>query len=954
MARGRIAICLLGPVDIRVGGARLAVDTRKALAMLAYLAVAARPMSREALAALLWPEADDVAARGALRRTLSVLHSGLGRRGLAIDRSMISVTPGATTVDVAAFRELVAVAREHGHHPDDPCPTCIDALEAAVGLVRGEFMDGFALRDSEPFDDWQRSEAEALRRDRAAALERLSRAHLAAKSWDRAIAAARSWLDLDPLHEPAHRLLMMAYAKAGEAAAAVRQYRDCVRVLDLELGVAPLAETTALYDAIRTGAVGPGLTEGGVRADAPVRRAPEPDVARVLPLVGRERELERIEAVLRGIGPDGRLVVLEGEPGIGKTRLARTLIERRPRDARVLEARGYAGEAAIPYASIAELIRSGLAAPDAGARLGRVRPADLAEVARLVPLPGVVPRDPTPGDPLGRTRLLESLAEVLAALADGPEPGLVWLDDAHLADASSIEAIGFVARRLIDRPVALLLAWRREDLVPGTAETIIGPADIKGPTVITLRRLGGADVASLASAALGPGATPDVVDALLADSEGLPLYLAEALADPHGDPGRAHGTVDAMIRGRLASTSELATQVASAAAVIGRSFDLDTVREAAGRSEEETVLALEELTRRGLVRELATRDTPAIRYDFSHGRLRDVVYQDVGLARRRLLHRRVAESLRSSGPPRERHRWSVIAYHLQLAGDLQRAAEAHRAAGLEARSVYANREARDHFEAALALGHPDAAGLHRAVGEVLTVMGDYGPAIDHLDTAAALAAPQALAGIELQLGRVHARRGDWARAEANLAAALAATDPGADALRSEILADRSAVAHRRGDDDAAMSAAGAALAAAEAAGSDRAVARAEGVLGMLARRRGNLPSARRHLERALAVAASDGDADLRLAALNTLALVLGDAGDARAAIPQAEAALALSVRIGDRHREAAVENNLADLHRAAGDDDAAMEHLKRAVTIFAAVGGEAASREPEIWKLVEW
>src|SRR5450830_1373973 len=108
-----IRICLLGPVTVKVGLAPLAVDTRKAIALLAYLAVTRRPASREAVAALLWPDADDPGARGALRRTLSVLRAGLGDRGLVVDRSAVGLDPSAFEVDIWRFEAALAVARGH-------------------------------------------------------------------------------------------------------------------------------------------------------------------------------------------------------------------------------------------------------------------------------------------------------------------------------------------------------------------------------------------------------------------------------------------------------------------------------------------------------------------------------------------------------------------------------------------------------------------------------------------------------------------------------------------------------------------------------------------------------------------------------------------------------------------------------------------------------------------------
>jgi DNA-binding SARP family transcriptional activator len=963
MPEPHVSIRLIGPVDIRVASLPLAVDTRKAVALLAYLAVTGRPASRESLAALLWPESDGADARGALRRTLSVLNTALDSRGLEIDRRSVVLDAGEVDVDLHAFRKLLGRVREHDHDLSTACAACDALLDEALGLDRGPFMDGFGLRDSEPFDEWQVAEAEAYRRDLAAALERLARSQLAARHWDRAVLAGRRWLELDPLHEPAHRLLMSAFAAAGEDAAAVRQYRDCVRVLEAELGVAPLAETTDLYETIRSGSYRAPTT--ALAASPPFAPAPGPGNSSKIgapsadegPMVGRAAELGTLLEAARAIDADGRVLVIEGEPGIGKTRLARAFADRLSAEgAVVLEARAYAGEAAIAYASVAELVRAGLGRPEVESRLASVRLELRSEVARLLPMPGVRPPDGGMTDPLGRGRFLDAVAEVLTALATGPRPGILWLDDAHWADGPTLEALAFLTRRLRGRRIGLLLTWRREDLADPLGGGIVAAAAAEDrATVVTLGRLGRTDIETLARAALGSNASAAFVDRLVADSEGLPLYVAEALASPDSGEGSPVPGIEALVRNRLATTSELARQVVSAAAVIGRSFDLETLRFASGRSDEETISTLEELTRRGFVREIASLERSELRYDFTHASLRNVAYDGLGLARRRLLHRRVAESLASLAGGREGGvRWSLIAYHELLAGRTAQAAEAHRRAGDHARRVYANAEAREHLEAALALGHPAAAELHEALGQVLTLLGDYRAAIDHLETAAALADADRMAAIEHQLGKVHARRGAWDQAETHLASALEAVAMDDSGRRSAILADQSAVAHRRGDADAAERAASEALDIATRADDVTAIARAEDVLGMLARRRGDLVAARSHLERALAAAPAGADPSLKVAAMNTLALVIADSGDRSSAIDLTCEALSMCVRVGDRHRQAALENNLSDLLHADGRRDEAMEHLKRAVALFADVAGEPDEPEPEIWKLVEW
>ncbi len=977
-------------------GRPLAVDTRKALAIVAYLVATERIVSREVLAALLWPESDGADASSALRRTLSVLKRGLGGRGLTIERATVALRPVDLDVDLWRFRSALERVRRHGHGPDLACPTCIASLDEAVAAGGAEFLDGFSLRDSEPFDEWQLEETAAHRHDLASTLERLARGRAADRDWPAAITAGRRWLELDGLHEPAHRLLMTALARAGEPAAAISQYRDCVRILGSELGVAPLPETTDLYEAIRAGGVLPEPEDARTVDAPPIQARGGPSFSPSL--VGRDDELGQLDALISEVGPDGRQVVVEGEPGIGKTRLVAEAVARsRARGAVALEARAYAGEAAIPLGAISELIRMGLDRSDAASHLQDVRPDLLAAASRLLPLPAVAAERSEVPEPFNRSRLIEGLAEVLTVLVRGPIPGVIWVDDLHLADSSTVDVLAFLAHRMRRRPLALVVSWREEELPDGVAARWMeARRDGLGSRII-LGRLDRPAVTELAGEALGPDATPERIDELYAESEGLPLYVVEALAAGGLRDRAIPGGVLALLRARVAAVDGIAGQLLASAAVIGRSFDLESARAAAGRTEEETVAGLEELARRGLIREVGAPQDGDIRFDFAHGRLRDVAYEAMGLARRRLLHRRVAESLAGPGQAARAGgiQWALVAHHETLAGRSTAAAEAHRRAGEEARRVYANREAREHLEAAIALGHPAVSELDEELGVVLTLLGDYADAIAHLEAAAARAGTERQPGIEHRLGLVHARRGDWSRSDSHLQAAIAALDAvelasadgsrpaampaaGTSVARSRILADRSAVAHRRGDDAAARALAGEALDRAEAADDDAGIAQARNLRGILARGRGELDEAAAELELALdaadratargAAARVDdrvaeradergddpSDPTLRIAALNTLALVHAAAGDPAAAIPLTEEALRLCERQGDRHRQAALENNLADLLHATGRPDEAMDHLKRAVAIFADVGGRPGELEPEIWKLVEW
>ncbi|HEX6387464.1 MAG TPA: BTAD domain-containing putative transcriptional regulator, partial [Anaerolineae bacterium] len=253
-----IALYLLGSPRLERNGTPVELDTRKAMALLAYLVVTGEGHTRDALAALLWPELDESRARAALRRTLSPLRQALGKKGLHITREAVAIHPdGGIWTDVTEFRRLLAEPRTHGHPPDELCPRCLEPLRQAAELYRDDFLAGFGLRDSVNFDEWQYFQSESLRRDFAGALEKLARGYSARGDFEPAIGYARRWLALDPLREEAHRQLMQLYAWAGQRPAALRQYRECVRILEEELGVPPLPETTALYERIQSGDLTP-------------------------------------------------------------------------------------------------------------------------------------------------------------------------------------------------------------------------------------------------------------------------------------------------------------------------------------------------------------------------------------------------------------------------------------------------------------------------------------------------------------------------------------------------------------------------------------------------------------------------------------------------------------------------------------------------------------------------
>ena len=166
----QLALYLFGPPKVELDGSPVQIPRRKALALLAYLAVTRQPHSRDALAALLWPENDQSGARAELRRTLSVLKRALGNGWLVADRETTGLDLGDPQsddqtfwLDVSDFTQKLAACEGHNHSLTNACPECTPYLEAAVELYSADFMAGFSLKDCREYEEWQFFQSEELR-----------------------------------------------------------------------------------------------------------------------------------------------------------------------------------------------------------------------------------------------------------------------------------------------------------------------------------------------------------------------------------------------------------------------------------------------------------------------------------------------------------------------------------------------------------------------------------------------------------------------------------------------------------------------------------------------------------------------------------------------------------------------------------------------------------------------
>ncbi len=994
----KLALYMFGAPRLERAGAPLRMDTHKALALLIYLATTQRPQSRDTLAALLWPNYDQ--ARAILRRTFSPLRATLGEDWFLIERDTIGLRdPKALWTDTGAFHHALLARQRHEHPPSEVCDECMPLLTEAVTLYHSEFLAGFPVRDCAPFDDWRAYQSEALRRELIEALERLSRGEAERRRLDVALTLAQRWLAVDPLSEAAHRRLMLLLAWSGQRNAALQQYRLCAQALERELGVAPLEPTTRLYEAIRANRITlpqrlrtpvdaprprhgeaaeertPLLAEGSQAHDRP---ASPPGS---LPFVGRAQEWSLLIDLYESSAVDGKVALVVGEPGIGKTRLVEEFVsDATKRGTALASARCYEGESGLAYGPIIALLRSALARPE---KLDRLKPASIAEAARLLPELAARRSPPTTSldAPGARLVFFEAVCEVLLAAGAGDEgnahlPSILLIEDAQWADSASVDLLTFLTRRLQGQRVFLVLTWRETEALANVSLQRLQAEAAKGRTgaILRLARLDSEAVRTLAEQAglvsKRDGVRAEALSArLYRETEGVPFLLREYLtalragvlhAD-HGEWSLPGGARD-LLRARLSLVGEMGWQMLHTIAVMGRSFDFDTAREVSGRSEEEAVAALEELVARGVIVETRGEQTDGSgpTYDFLHEKLCALAYEETSLARRRLLHRRLAEALLTRarlapGVDRVAALAATIARHFALGGLDAQAAIYSRLAGDRSRALGAHAEALAHYDAALAQGHPDIAPLHEAIGDAQTMLGSYDAALRSYILAGALSSSQALAAIERKCAQVFVRRGEWETAEDHLEAAVAALgESGSPGERAHILADWSLVASQRAQPEMAQRLAREALALARAGDDESAIAQALNILGVLDTRQGTSSQAITHLSESLVIAQNLPDKAAHAAVLNNLALAYAANHDMTQALIFAEQALAVGAQLGDRHHLAALHNNLADILHAAGRSEAVMTHLKEAVTIYMEIGFEEGEWRPEIWKLSEW
>ena len=765
----RLCLTFLGGFRAQFDDDRaIGVSIKKAQALLAYLAIpVGQGHPRDKLAALLWGDMRDSQARTALRQSMFALKKALGGASpLRFEGEAVALDPAAVRVDVHDFEQSVA----------EGTPA---ALERAAALYQGDLLEGLALREP-PFEEWLIAQRVRLRELALEALARLLAQQRDAGALEAAVRTALRLVALDPLQEPVHRTLMRLYAHLGRREAALRQYQLCVGALQRELRAEPEEETKALYrDILQRRLARPPTRVGALPAAPEDVLAPPGPAPSESPLVGREVELGHLRDALQAAwAGQGQLIVVIGEAGIGKSRLAVELaVEAGRKGGRALVGRCHESEQVLPFGPWIEALRAARLIDDAAG--STLAPVWRAELARLLPEIGEAPTARAASDP---SQLFEAMAQLLERVAS-IQPVLLILEDLHWADEMSLRLLGFVGRRLERWRMLVAVTAREEDL---PAATVLGrtldeltQADCLAE--LPLPPLSREETLALARTLVPLREAERLEARLWTASEGNPFMVVETLRALRGGsiPESAAGLplperVRQLIANRIGRLGDQSRELVAVAAVIGRPFDFAVLECAADVGETEAALGVEELVRHRVLHGSGEN------FEFTHDRIREVVYGQLLLPRRRLLHRRVAEALETLHPGEFDLRALTLGTHYREGGVWPKAVRYLTQAGTQAFLRYAQRDAVVCYEQALdAFAHlPESpetrelgADLRFNLAYLLLSVGQFQRAKENLREAETLALAL---GDQRRLGQIHAAMNHLLGSEGDFAAAVQA------------------------------------------------------------------------------------------------------------------------------------------------------------------------------------
>lgn len=871
------AIDWLGAVELRREGVLLPLAIRKCQALLVLLAREG-PMPRERVVALLWPTLDESTARRNLRRELARLRDAGAAEVVLAQGDRLAITVG---IEIAArvFEEAL-----HADRPDDALP-----------LWRGPPADGLHLEDAAPWNEWMAQERRQLESLRAQALAQSAKQHETAGAFSVAFDRIRMLLAADPLQEQHHLSAMRLLDRLGQRAAALAHYDACVQLLADELGLEPMAQTRAMAAALRAP---PGTAAEPYPPTTKATPARPADLLPAeLPFVGREREVAFLEHAWRS----GKPMLVEGEGGVGKTRLVSDFAAAH---GPYVFASCRSSDIELPLASFTRALYA-LAGPEPA--LHELPAWVRDELARLMPEVGRSPPPLRSEDE--RARFAKACALAWQHWAIGNFDAIV-IDDWHLADAGS-QALFTQVNSAAVAPPRLVLVYR-PSLTPGAADRLTHEIQ-GGAQHLRLEPLPAEAVFELVQRLSGRPEPRRFASMLARATDGNPFYVAETLRHlverglllaaedgswqtPYDEHAVAYedlplpDSVRAAVLARVARLPERGRRVLEAAALADEPFGARLLAPACALSEVEATLALEDALQARLLREA---DGGGLA--FVHHLVQQALDSALGEVRRRSVHRRLALGAAAAGAPPAR-----VAAHHEAGGEPQRAVPWRRRAGDEAMRLHAVDDAIVQWRQALADGADPAEAL--AVRMALVRALEARDLIDEARSEATAilqlaqqgaASPEQRIEAQIAAAYLYARR-DWG------AQALAVLDALPDALaprlRASALNARSTAMHKLDRPDEAHALAEAALATDGLSPEERGQA-LESVI-KVKWYLGEFREALKLTEQSRALAAALHDRAATMRALNREGAILTQLGDQGTAESRLREAAALAAELG--------------------------------------------------------
>ncbi len=699
---------LLGGPVIELDGHPVHLETTKTFALLVYLVVRQGWHQREALAGMLWGDQSPAKAARSLRRALWNIRQSLCPNEentcafLDVTRRAVAFhAKSAYWLDLEAFDEHLHLARTYltDARTKGGIAQAIEHLDACVALYRGDFLEGVNLADAPEFELWMLGIRAYYREKILQVLFRLSRLRMRRGEYEDAILTLRQLLALEPWSEWAHRQLMLCYALMGRRADALAQFEQCRQALQTGLEVDPMPETLRLYERLRDPQEFSRWLSSVSDREQP---GTEPELP-PMPFVGREKEHARLFSYW-----DERrdtLVLVEGEAGIGKTRLVTEIL-------RLLEAQGvpalqgrcYPFGGSLPYHPIAEALRDAWQRhPEAFDTLPQVW---LTEIARLLPqlltaYPQLPPPVPIERSATARQRLFEAVAQTLLALR---RPHLAFfIDDIHWADRDTVDMFRYLLHRLRGTGIWFVVAYRAEELFPGHPFRLLRSELGKGQRLITLplHPLPKSSLQKMLARWKGLSAlqVQTLTDYFHDTFQGNPFMLTEGVRDlveqgllwwhqgqwhvdarwmsriryqsrlePHTRKpfSPVPASVRHMILARVERLPENAQKLLRIISVLGEPFTRGFLKEMVEMEEAEMEAALVLCETRGLVRAIPSGTD--IRYDIAHPLIRQAIYEHLLPATRRQLHGHIAAILEQRFRDQDEHLVEALAYHFGESG----------------------------------------------------------------------------------------------------------------------------------------------------------------------------------------------------------------------------------------------------------------------------------------------